>query len=184
VTDDQREALRTVVEHEPWQEVPNPLARSESPPDILLWKPSLVVLLLSGIGAGTVLGVSNALLCHAIVGTFASPQAAGCWGAVLGLAGGVLVVAVRRAVWGPDISVEIGTVLGLLYGIAPGLAVLFQAMVVNRSIGTWRLTGLVMAGSMAGLILGGVLDRITEAVLARVKRSRGEPDAAPERGRR
>ena len=51
--------------------------------------------------------------------------------------------------------------LGLLYGVAPGLAVLFQSLVVNRIVAVRGLAGLVVAGSMAGLVLGGILDRIT-----------------------
>jgi len=119
----------------------------------------------------------NGLLCHYIVGAFGSPLAAGVWGTGLGVAGGILVVVLRRAIWGPDISVEIGTLLGLIYGIAPGLAVLFQSLIVNRVLRVWGLAGLVFAGSMAGLIIGGVLDRFTEAIIVRMKQSRAKPTA-------
>lgn len=139
-------------------------------PDIKLWTPSLFALLLSGVVAGAVLGAADGALFYYIAGGFDSPQAAGLWGAGLGTVGGILFVLLRRALWGPDVSVEIGTVLGLLYGIAPGAAVLYQSIVVNREVGTWRLAGLVMAGAMAGLLLGGVLDRCLEGILRRGKR--------------
>jgi hypothetical protein len=74
-------------------------------------------------------------------------------------------------------------VLGLLYGVAPGLAVLVQSIVVTRVVGTWSLATLVMAGSAAGLILGGVLDRITETIIARIKRSWAESGPAADRPR-
>jgi hypothetical protein len=154
--------------------------RSRPPvPDIALWKPSLAILLCSGIVAGAVLGAANGLLCYYIVGVFNSALAAGLWGVGLGVTGGIFAVVLRRAVWGPDISVEIGTLLGLLYGIAPGLAVLEKT--INQAVGIWSIAGLVFAGSMAGVIIGGVLDRVTEAMVARMKRSRTEPAAEADR---
>jgi hypothetical protein len=172
MADQQHDQVRSGVEPALAQETPTSLGSRQSPPDILLWKPSLPILLFSGVAAGAVLGAANGLLCYYIAGAFESPIAAGVWGVGLGTAGGVLTVLVRRAVWGPEISVEIGTSLGLLYGIAPGLVVLVQSILVNRVVRVWGLAGLVFAGSMAGLILGGVLDRITEAIIARMKRSR------------
>jgi hypothetical protein len=133
----------------------------------------LTTLLLAGIIAGACLGAADGALFHYIAGGFPSPQAAVLGGAALGMVGGMVVVLWRRALWGPEVTVEVGTVLGLLYGIAPGLAVLFQSIVVNGTVGVRSLAGLVMASSMAGLLIGGVFDRITELVLARVgKRGR------------
>jgi hypothetical protein len=182
MADDRHDHIRSGVEPAPAHQVPSALGSREAPPDILLWKPSLAILLVSGVVAGAVLGAANGLLCYSIVGAFESPAAAGLWGAGLGGVGGISVVLLRRAMWGPDIGVEVGTLLGLLYGIAPGLAVLFQSILVNRVVRVWGLAGLVFAGSMAGFIIGGVLDRITEAIVARMKRSRAEPFAAPDRG--
>jgi hypothetical protein len=70
-------------------------------------------------------------------------------------------------------------VLGLLYGIAPGLAVLFQSVVVNHVVAVKSLGGMVMAGSMAGLIIGGVLDRITESIMAHTSRKEHHYLAGP-----
>jgi hypothetical protein len=146
-----------------------PEAHDRSPeggelPDIKSWTPSLFVLLVSGVVAGAVLGAADGALVHYIIGDFASQHAACIWGAALGIGGGVLFVLGRRAWWGPDTSVEIGTVLGLLYGIAPGAAVLYQSIFVNRVVGTWRLAGLVVSGAMAGLLIGGILDRCLEGI--------------------
>ena len=52
--------------------------------------------------------------------------------------------------------------LGLLYGVAPGLLIFAQAGFANRAIGPKAFVGLLMAASMLGFILGGALDRITE----------------------
>ena len=92
-----------------------------------------------------------------IIGGFATPFVACLWGVGLGIVGGArLFVLVRRAIWGPDMSVEVGTMLGLLYGIVPGLAVLYQSIFITRVIGTRSLAGVVMACSMAGLVIGGL----------------------------
>jgi hypothetical protein len=155
-------------------------------PNVALWTPSLGALLLSGVSSGGVLGAASGAAFYYIVGGFPTLVAPCLWGAGLGIVVGALCVLVRRALWGPDISVEVGTLLGLLYGVIPGLAVLYQSIFVNRVIGTWRLAGVVMACSMAGLVIGGLLDRITDAIVARVKRLQGngqpEPDSVLSRG--
>jgi hypothetical protein len=136
-------------------------------PDILLWKPSLADLLFSGAFAGAVLGTANAVLAHYLMFDVGSPWAACWWGAALGTAGGVLVVLFRRIVWGPDIGVEVGTLLGLLYGVVPGAAFMVYSLAVRRVASTgWVFVGFIMAPSMGGLLIGGVLDRVTEAVVA------------------
>jgi hypothetical protein len=168
VTDDNYEH----VEPEPAQWMVHWLASRETPTDALLRKPSVTALLLCGAATGTVLGAANGALCHIIVDAGESPLVAGLCGSGLGFAGGIVFILLRRAVWGPHIGVVIGTVLGPLYGIAPALAVLYQSIVVNRVVGRWSLTGLVMAGPMAGLIFGGLLDRISDAIIARINRSR------------
>jgi hypothetical protein len=99
--------------------------------------------MISGSVAGAILGAANAVLFHYIAGAFDSWQVAGAWGAALGLPGGILIVLLRHGIWGPDKGVNIATVLGLLYGI-----------------------GMAMVGSMVGLIIGGVLDRITESIVS------------------
>jgi hypothetical protein len=139
------------------------------PPNIALCTPSLVALLLSGIGSGGVLGAADAVAFHYIVGGFTTPLAACLVGAGLGMVGGALAVVVRRAVWGRAIGVEVGTLLCLLYGIVPGLAVLYKSIFVTRVIGTWKLAAVVMACSMAGLVIGGLLDRILDGIIARAK---------------
>jgi hypothetical protein len=146
-----------------------PTTQGEST-DVALWKPSLTALLLSGSFAGAILGVVDGVLFQVIAGGFITFQAACLWGAGLGIAGGVALVLIRRAIWGPDLSAAVGTLLGLLYGIAPGVAVLYQSFFVIRVVSTSPLVGLVMACSMAGLIVGAVLDRITDAIIARFKR--------------
>jgi hypothetical protein len=102
-----------------------------------------------------------------------SPWAACWWGAGLGTAGGVLVVLFRRVFWGPEIGVEVGTLLGLLYGIVPGLALLIYSLVVLRVVSaSWTFVAFIMAPSMGGFVIGGVLDRVTEAIIARKARKR------------
>ncbi len=128
--------------------------------------PSLFASVLSGIVAGSVFGAANGALCHFFVGAFETPYDAFLWRACLGILGGVGVVFLRRTLWGPDISPEIGTTLGWLYGIAPGLVVFLQGLAVRGAMGK-ALVGLVLAGSMAGLLLGGLLDRVTEAIITR-----------------
>jgi hypothetical protein len=122
--------------------------------------------MISGSVAGAILGAANAVLFHYIAGAFDSWQVAGAWGAALGLAGGILIVLLRHGIWGPDKGVNIATVLGLLYGIAPGLAVLVQSAVVGNAAAVKGLIGMAMVGSMVGLIIGGVLDRITESIVS------------------
>jgi hypothetical protein len=148
-------------------DLPFPLEKSS----IALWRPSLAALLLSGICSGGILGAADGVAFHYIVGGFATAFEAGLCGAGLGIVGGALFVMVRRAFWGPDISVDVGTVLGLLYGIAPGLAVLYQCFPQVFAIRS--LAGVVMACSMGGLVVGGLLDRITDAIVARTKRLQG-----------
>jgi H+/Cl- antiporter ClcA len=135
------------------------------------WPPSLAGLLISGSIAGAILGAANAVLLHYIVGAFESPQAASEWGAGLGLAGGVLIVFLRHSIWGPDRNVSIATVLGLLYGVVPGTAILVQSIAVNHAVAVKSLGGMVMAGSMVGLIIGGVLDRLSESIMSPTSRS-------------
>jgi hypothetical protein len=148
-------------------------------PNVALWAPSLLALLLSGIASGTVLGAADGVAVGYVVGEPASPWGAGLWGAALGGAGGAVFVLVRRAFRGPDVSVEVGTLLGLLYGIAPGLAVVGQGVFVAHVLGAYRLAGAVMVCSMAGLLLGGLLDRITGAIVARCRRLQQTGPAEP-----
>ncbi len=146
----------------------------------MLWTPSLLALLLAGTASGTVLGAADGVAIHYIAGESGWSWAACLWGAGLGGAGGALVVLVRRAFWGPDVSVEVGTVLGLLYGLAPGLAVVARGVfAVQGRLGAYRLAGAVMVCSMAGLLLGGLLDRITGAVVARCRPLQQTGPAAP-----
>jgi hypothetical protein len=128
------------------------------------------VLLLSAVVSGAVLGAADGAAFHYITGGLASPLTAGLWGAGLGGAGAILIALVRRAIWGRESSVGIGTVLGLLYGIVPGLAALYQSVFVGRIVGIASLAGIVMACSMIGLVIGGILDRITDTIVAGIKR--------------
>ena len=139
-------------------------------PDIALWRPSLVMLLAAGAISGTLLGLADALLFQVIVDDAGPSAAAARWGAGLGLVGGVILVILRRAIWGPDVSVEVGTVLGLLYGLGPGVAVVAQIVTIGGSLDLWFLGGMMAASSMAGLLIGGILDRATESVVARVRK--------------
>jgi hypothetical protein len=134
-------------------------------PAIALWTPSLLALLVSGAVSGTILGAADGVLFFYLTGGFASVQIAAFVSAGLSLIGGVVVVLIRRAIWGPDVSVEVGTVLGMLYGIVPGGALLLASMAAERVFDPWSLAGAIMASSMAGLLVGGVLDRITDAVV-------------------
>jgi hypothetical protein len=148
-------------------------------PDILLWKPSLADLLLAGVVAGAVLGAANGVVSHLILIGFQSVWVSCLLGTGLGIIGGIGVVFWRRIVWGPDVSVEVGTTIGLLYGIAPGVALLFLSLFVHRVVvAGWGFVSLLMAGSMMGLVIGGVLDRLTEAIIARKKRRQAEQRAA------
>jgi hypothetical protein len=142
-------------------------------------------LLLSGTASGAALGAADGVAVHHVVGATASPWAACLWGAGLGGAGGALFVLVRRAWWGPDVSVEVGTMLGLLYGIAPGLAVVGQGALTAQVLGAYGLAGAVMVCSMAGLLLGGALDRITGAIVARCRclQQAGPAESAAPAGR-
>jgi hypothetical protein len=61
----------------------------------------------------------------------------------------------------------------LLYGIVPGLAVLFESIVVHGVVSAgWGFLSVIMIPSMTGLVIGGLLDRITEAIIAWKKRRR------------
>jgi len=72
------------------------------------------------------------------------------------------------------------TVLGFLYGLIPGLVVVLRGVLVHRVMtGIWVVVGFVMAAAMVGLVVGGLLDRLTEAALARKKLP--PADADPER---
>ena len=126
------------------------------------WKTSLGILIICGMIDGIILGAANGVLCHYIIGVVGSPFAAVLYGAAFGGGAAALIVLLRRAIWGPEIGMEIGTMLGLLYGVAPGLLIFAQAGFANRAIGPKAFVGLLMAASMLGFILGGALDRITE----------------------
>jgi hypothetical protein len=152
--------------------------RASHTPDIALWKPTLTDLLLAGLVAGAILGAANGAVAHLIVSRFESAWEGCLIGTGLGIVGGILVVLWRRIVWGPDISVEVGTAIGLLFGIVPGVALVFVRQLVVVS---WGFVGLLMAGSMMGALIGGVLDRITEAVVARMKRKHAERIATANR---
>jgi len=149
----------------------------EQTPCEVIWKHSLAALLLFGIIAGAILGAANGALAHSIAFDAGSLWTAAAWGSGLGIVGGLLTVLLRRIIWGADIGIEIGTVLGVLYGIVPGVALMFESIIVHRVIlASWSFVGLVMASSMMGLLIGGVLDRVAETIIARQRRRQ------PERG--
>jgi hypothetical protein len=139
------------------------------PPELALWKPTMTALFLFGIISGAVIGAADGMMFYFIAGGFDSPRDASLWGAGLGGIGGLFMVYARRAYWGPDLSAAVASQLGLLYGVAPGAAFLYHCIFVTGVIGTSSLVGIVMGCSMIGLLIGGLLDRITDAVIANVK---------------
>jgi hypothetical protein len=116
------------------------------------------------------LGIADGIVVNYVVGGFTTPFMACLWGGGLGVVVGVLFVLVRRALWGPDISVDVGTMLGLLYGVVPGLVIVYKEFLVSHVINLWTLAWVGTVYCMLGLVLGGLLDRITDLIVARVKR--------------
>lgn len=132
----------------------------------------LLLQLLVGALCGAILGAAHGMLLALIAQDGMDQWAAGAWGAGLGSGGGVVVALVRRIAWGKDTGFEIGTILGVLYGIVPGTVLLFATMLVHRVVYvSWKFVGLVMAASMIGLVIGGALDRIAETLFCRAKRT-------------
>ena len=170
VLDNQPDQIRIGPASSPQATAPPEVCPPGLSPDIALWRPSLLALILSGVISGGLLGAADGIAFHYIVDAFPSPFHAALWGGALGLLGGALLVLVRRAFWGPDISVEIATLLGVLYGVVPGLAVLFLGGPLPGVPGTRAMIGVVMACSMLGLVIGGLLDRLTDVIVARWKR--------------
>jgi hypothetical protein len=142
-------------------ERPAPMIEQLPEPTDVSGFPPLAARVAYGGLAGLVLGALHGALLHYISGV-ASPKETGIWGIALGAAAGTLL---GRTLRGPATGMWLGTTLGLLYGIVPGLTVLYQSIIVNRIIGPWSLTGLFMACPMAGLLIGGVLDRCFEALV-------------------
>jgi hypothetical protein len=138
-------------------------------------RPSLFTQAAYGAAAGLLLGMVDGALLHYITDV-ATPHEATLWGGAAGSAAGPVIVVLGRAVRGPSAITSLGTVLGLLYGIVPGLAVLYQSIFVNRVVGKWNLAGLVMASSMLGLLVGGVLDRCFDAAVTFDRPSKDDGD--------
>jgi hypothetical protein len=153
--------------------------RPAPPPDILLWKATLADQLVAGACSGAFLGAVNGALTYHVV----LDQGRSWWvylgSAWLGSAGGVLAVLWRRRQLGAEAGVEVGSVLGLLYGALPALAVLFRSFAIHRVvIAGWGFVGLLMGASMGGFVVGGVLDRFAEGIIARRAKHRLRPKKA------
>jgi len=132
----------------------------------------LALQLLVGAVCGAILGAANGVLLEMIALDDMERWTVGTWGAGLGSAGGVAVAFIRRLLWGNEAGIEIGTILGVLYGIVPGTVLLFASVVVHQVADASKaLVGLVMAASMIGLVIGGVLDRIAETLFCSAKRT-------------
>ncbi|MBL8792510.1 MAG: hypothetical protein JNM56_01255 [Planctomycetia bacterium] len=138
----------------------------------------LALQLLVGAVCGAILGTANGLLLEMIALDGMDHRTVGTWGAGLGGAGGVVVAIIRRVFWGRDAGIEIGTILGVLYGIVPGTVLLFATILVHQVVFvSWKFVGLVMAASMIGLVIGGALDRIAETLFCRAKRTNSADSA-------
>src|SRR5262245_25993871 len=76
-------------------------------PEADLHKPSLFALLFSGLFSGAVLGSAESALFYFLTDWLDSLEDACAVGAGIGLVGGALFVLFKRAIWGPNISLEI-----------------------------------------------------------------------------
>jgi hypothetical protein len=119
---------------------------------------------LCGVIAGGALGSGNGLLTHWLLAEYVSASDGALWGAILGTGGGIGYALLARAIWGAAGNNSIGLVLGVWYGLIPGVAKLFEVLFVGRvlfigGVGLW-----FMAGGMVGLFAGGILDRLFEAL--------------------
>ncbi len=84
-------------------------------------------------------------------------------GALAGAGLGLPLGRIYRVRWGRSTRAHFGTVLGVIYGIIPSLLLVAQGIgeLRGRNSG-YVLMGCLFAGPMAGLILGGILDRAFE----------------------
>jgi hypothetical protein len=130
------------------------------------------------------LGSANGLLLHYVLGPAMATQDGCVWGAALGAAGGVSYALLERTVRGAAAGQSIGSMLGLLYGLIPGVAAFFVALLVHGVVVTGGAGHWFLAASMVGMVAGGVLDRLFDAVLPPRGPGAADRDQAPGASRR
>jgi hypothetical protein len=102
---------------------------------------------------------------HYVLGPSVPAQDYCAWGAGLGAAGGMAYALLEHAAWGAD-GTSLGTWLGLLYGLVTGLVAFFKMLFLQRVVVVGSAALWFLAGSMVGLLIGAVFDRLFEAVLS------------------
>jgi hypothetical protein len=126
--------------------------------------------------AGAFFGALSAVSCCWIMEMTASMWIWAAWGGLIGAVPGPILAVLERR--NDPVHVNVATHLGALYGLVPG-ALLFVGAggaVVNKLSGL-LLAGAICAGPMAGLLIGGILDRICEGIIrSRHPKSNGNED--------
>jgi hypothetical protein len=119
-----------------------------------------------GLFSGLLFGAVTGLACHLIVG---SPQPLSQFGFVGGLAGVVYgcAIGVRdRRKHGGALESNAATHIGILFGLIPGLLLLLGGIgIVRGKFSVYVVVSGFFMCPMAGLLVGGLLDRMYEAYL-------------------
>jgi hypothetical protein len=141
------------------------------PPDVN--QPSPFVF---GMAVGALMGGLAGLACEFLLGCTDTVVEFVAWSVGLGVVVGAATVAYESyngARWHdrPDIATHIGLILG----IAPGILVLPMTAFVRGKFSGYLFIGVLFAGPMAGMLIGGVLDRIHDALIP----SKPSPDEPP-----
>jgi hypothetical protein len=116
--------------------------------------------------AGGILGSADGFLLHYALSLPAPASDGLVWGAALGAGGGAAYALLERAVRGASAGQWIGTALGFLYGLIPGVALFLRLLIVEGVVIVGERTALwFIAGGVLGLVPGAALDRVFDAVL-------------------
>jgi hypothetical protein len=116
--------------------------------------------------AGGMLGSADGFLLHYALSLPARASDGLVWGAALGAGGGAAYALLQRALRGAGAEQWIGTTLGFLYGLIPGVVLFFRLFIVERVVIVgWPVSLWFIAGAVLGLLPGAALDRGFDAVL-------------------
>lgn len=129
-------------------------------------KPSFAAMLMFGCIAAVILGTIDGALFHWIVVGRGSLPSALVRGAYLSFLGAFAIVPLWRILWG---NATVGKVLGLVYGLAPGVAVFRHEIVLGLPT-PYTITSLTMAGvacTLVGIVVGALYDRVVDAIIVR-----------------
>jgi hypothetical protein len=149
-----------MVPDQPEPGVGEPIAPFEQGPPA--WPPDI----LFGAGVGLLMGACVGWACCWLVGEVDSAGQGACVGALAGAFAGRALGFRHRKGRADTVSSELGTTICTGYALLPALLIFLGGLgLVRGKLSGFLMVGAACAGPMAGLLVGGLLDRAYEGIL-------------------